>query len=125
MSWLLARIADRPDVRQMLRAIDVLQGYPRTHPERELVRYGRGPHAVTVRTETQCAVVMDATRIAISVDDAVLALLGRQATIDAQAVTVRLNGAGWAVVETLPAGTWTPLAPRDGGAGSTTGVPVP
>jgi hypothetical protein len=124
MSWLLIPLADRAIVGRVIRAIDVLLGYPRTLAESELVRIGRGPHAPTVRTETQCAVLIGATHLAVSVDAIVQALVGRQITIDAQQVTVTLTRAGWSIVETLPAGTWTPLPPRDGGAGSTTGVPV-
>ena len=125
MSWLIAPIADRPLVRRVIRAIDVELGYPRVHPESELVRHGAGPHAPIVRTETQCAVMLSATQIAVSVDPVVLALVGRQTTIDGQTTTITLSRAGWTTVDALPAGTWTALAPRDGGTGSTTGVRVP
>jgi hypothetical protein len=124
MTWLLVPLADRTIVRRLLRAIDVLLGYPRTLAESEITRVGRPPHAATVRTETQCAALLGATHLAISVDAVVQALDGRQITIDAQQVTVTLSRPGWSVVATLPVGTWTPLAARDGGAGSTTGVPV-
>jgi hypothetical protein len=125
VNWLLIPLADRAIVGRVIRAIDVLLGYPREHPESELVRVGAGPHAAVVRTEAQCAVMLGATHLAVSIDAIVQALVGRQITIDAQQVTVTLTRAGWSVVATLPAGTWTPLPPRDGGAGSTTGVPVP
>jgi hypothetical protein len=126
MNWLLVPLADRAIVRRIVRAIDVLLGYPRTLADNEVTWHGgKPPSALPIRTETQCAVLLGATHIAVSVDAIVQALVGRQITIDAQQVTVTLTRAGWSVVETLPAGTWTPLPPRDGGAGSTTGVPVP
>jgi hypothetical protein len=125
MSWLITPLVDRTKAGTLARAIDVLLGFPRVHPERELVRIGQGPHAAIVRTEAQCAVMLDATRIAVGVDAAVLALVGRQVTIDAQSVRVRVDDPGWTVVATLPAGTWTPLTARDGGAGSQTGEPIP
>ena len=125
MTWLVAPLADRPLVRRILRAIDVLLGYPRTLAESELVRVGRPPHAATVRTEAQCAVMLSATHIAVSIDPFVQALIGRQVTIDGQATTVTLTRGGWTTSATLPAGTWTPAPARDGGEGSTTGRPVP
>jgi hypothetical protein len=129
MSWLLAPIADRLIVRKMLRAIDVLLGYPRTHPESQLVRRGRGPHAAIVRTETQCAVLVNTNlgAIAVSVDAVIQALRGREVQIDGEAIRVRIDDLGWQVRADLPGNlaNWTPEPPRDGGAGSTTGEPIP
>jgi hypothetical protein len=129
MTWLIAPIADRLTVRKMLRAIDVLLGYPRTHAESELVRVGSGPHAPTVRTETQCAVLVNTNigAIAVSVDAIVQALRDRQVQIDGEQIRVRINDLGWQVVANLPGNiaNWSPVAARDGGAGSATGVPVP
>jgi hypothetical protein len=129
MTWLIAPIADRLIVRKMLRAIDVLLGYPRVHAESELRRVGRGPHAATVRTETQCAVMVNTSlgAIAVSVDAVIQALRDRTVQIDGESVRVRIDDLGWQVRADLPGNiaNWAPVAARDGGAGSPTGVPVP
>jgi hypothetical protein len=129
MSWLLVPIADRLILRKMLRAVDVLLGYPRAHAESELMRHGRGPHAATVSTETQCAVLVNANlgAIAVSVDAVVQALRDRTVQIDGESVRVRINDLGWQVVASLPGNVtnWAAVLPRDGGAGSQTGEPIP
>jgi hypothetical protein len=129
MTWLLAPTADRPIVRKMLRAIDVLLGYPRTLAESEITRVGNGPHAPTSRTETQCAVRVNTNlgAIAVSVDAVIQALRDRTVQIDGEQIRVRIDDLGWELRANLPgnAANWTPVPPRDGGAGSTTGEPVP
>jgi hypothetical protein len=128
MSWLVAPIADRDTFRKMLRAIDIALGYPRVHPESQLVRYGRGPHAAVVRTEAQCMVVVNLTlgAIALSIDATIATLSGRSILVDGESILVRMSDLGWIVSATLPgnAANWTIAAYRDGGVGSTTGEPI-
>jgi hypothetical protein len=129
MSWLSAPIADRVVFGKMLRAIDIALGFPRTHPESQLVRYGRAPHAATVRTETQCQVMVNTTlgAIALSIDATIATLSGRSIMVDGENILITMSNLGWVVSATLPgnAANWAVAAYRDGGAGSPNGVPIP
>lgn len=129
MAWLLIPIADRTKARKLVRAIDVLLGYPRTCAESELVRHGAGPHAAIVHTETQCEVRVNLVlgAIAVSLDGVVDALRGRTIDIDGEQIRIRIDDLGWQVRANLPGNEsdWQTVQPRDGGAGSTTGEPVP
>jgi hypothetical protein len=128
--WLIAPIADRTAVRKMLRAIDVALGYPRTEQVgMHGVRQGPGRHGSPGTTVTQCDVWVNLVlgAIAVRVDDTVRALRGRQVAVDAESVRIRVDDAGWQLRASLPgnAGDWSRAQPRDGGAGSQTGEPVP
>lgn len=128
MAWLLIPIADRTKARKLVRAIDVLLGYPRDCAESEIVRHGAGPHAAIVHTEAQCEVRVNLVlgSIAVSLDSVVDALRGRAIDVDGEQIRIRVDELGWQVRANLP-GTesdWQIVAPRDGGAGSTAGAPI-
>lgn len=137
MRWLLIPAADRPKARRIAGRIDAILGYPRTHAEAEVTRHGRGPHAATVYTETQCMVLVHGDTghtslhgaIAVSVDDVTDALRERFVTIDAVRKRIRqwIADQGWRVFDDLPgvSDAWMRLAPRDGEPGSSTGEPIP
>jgi hypothetical protein len=105
-------IAER-DAYRLAAAIDTLLGYPRAHPEGELTRRGRGPHAPTVRTETQCAILrLVDGRYVVTVDDVVRALDGRQVTVtDGGARLVTIDADLAVEIDTTGA---TPLVERGG-----------
>jgi hypothetical protein len=128
MSWLLAPVTDRLIVRKILRAIDIRLGYPRILADSEVTwRGGKPPTVPVIRTETQCEVRFNANLgvIAVKLDTVVDALRGGDVNVDGETVRIRINDIGWQVVQNLPGnvGNWAAVAPRDGGAGSTDGVP--
>jgi hypothetical protein len=130
MTWLLAPIADRLIVRKLVRAIDTKLGYPRTLADSEVTWHGGKPAAaLPVRTETQCEVRINTNlgAIGVKLDAVIQALRGSDVNVDGEQIRIRIDDLGWQVVQNLPgnAANWTTVPPRDGGAGSATGVPVP
>jgi hypothetical protein len=138
MSWLLAPLTDRYKFRRMWAAADIILGYPRTHTEAEVIRYGAGPHAPisTIRTETHCEVWYNTQlaipAVAMLIDPVLTALRDRECDVrDIDAliyrVRIRIDDLGWEVRANLPGNRadWNRVTTvRDGCAGSTTGVPL-
>lgn len=139
MSWLIAPAADRSVVSALLQRVDEILGFPRTHPEAEIVRVGLVAQTVAApRTETQAAVMRHSTtqglfalRGAIAIDlGALRDVIGeRFFVVDSQRKRLReiIADRGWELRATLPGveDNWSPLPERDGAQGSANGTPIP
>lgn len=145
VGYLLVPFVDRALLRAVLVRIDQIKGYPRTHtltdPACSFGRDFRG-WATPPRTETCFAVWIHADSgpialrrvIAVLVDDLATQLGGR--FVEHLGVRKRLRewvtDRGWQLRADLPdvpadpyaPSPWTPVAARDGAAGSVTGVPI-
>lgn len=143
MTWIIIPATDRARARAFVARLDAAMGYPRTHARDEpgLVLHERSP---APRTETLCMLLRhDATgpaqlhgAVAILIDESTRkALRDRRVTIDGvtRSVARWVEVLGWQARASLPGAPttiyevspWSQLPPRDGAAGSATGVPIP
>ena len=134
--YLIAPAADRALLRRVLSRLDQILGYPRTHAADEPgVRVARGaalPYTeaafvVFVHDNTGATLLHGAIAVQINgLGDAL-----RERFIEHNGVRKRLRewiaDQGWEVRADLPGvrGAWAQVQPRDGGAGSADGVPIP
>ena len=141
MTWLLIPGADRAAARRVAGRMDAILGYPRQLSESEITRIGEASQRVpiaSIRTETQTAILLHSAVagavalrgvIAVNVGDVAAALRERFFDIgDGVRKLLRdiTTERGWEVRADLPgaAANWSPIATRDGAAGSVDGVPI-
>jgi hypothetical protein len=130
---------DRGVARRLWSRLDQIEGFPRTHAADE-PGVAVAPGAALPYTETLWSAHLHADgRVALVMGQVPERLLSRRITYSGTTRTVGqwlqrlVADRGWQLVSELPgqpedtesASPWTPLAVRDGAAGSTTGVPIP
>lgn len=65
----MKRTLPRADADALRAEIDAQRGYPRVHPEHELVRIGGGIHVETVETTHAVAIEGDGDEVTVTIDD--------------------------------------------------------
>lgn len=65
----MRRTLTRADADAIRAEVDAQRGYPREHPESELVRVGGGIHVAMIVTTTAVAITGDGAEVAVTIDD--------------------------------------------------------
>ena len=66
----MRRTLTRADADAIRAEVDAQRGYPREHPESELVRVGGRIHVAMIVTTTAVAITGDGAEVAVTIDDA-------------------------------------------------------